>query len=130
MQAAIRWQVVARRMSAFDPLRTPTSHVTIGPMTLLLSRLPELVADLPRMVPEGKLAFDARVRGRFPPGTVEEILKEELVRQGFKLLPGNPQVHDATLYRGWIVRAMWSVRWKSQNGRITDLWGVFGYKAP
>jgi len=75
------------------------------------------------------MEFDSRVRQRFPPGSSEDDLKAELAKQGFKLAEYDG-VHDATLYRGWIVKAMWSVRWKSQYGRITDLWGVFGYKAP
>jgi hypothetical protein len=99
-------------------------------MTLFTWRLAELVADLPRKLPEGELAFDARVRERFPSGTSEEELKADLLKQGFKLLPEFDGVYDASLYRGWIVKAMWSVRWKSQRGRITVAWGVFGYKAP
>lgn len=98
-------------------------------MNLFTRRLPELAAGLPHKLPEAEVEFDARVKQRFPPGTSEDDLKAELVKQGFKLAEYR-DVHDATLYRGWIMKAMWSVRWKSQHKRITDLWGVFGYKAP
>jgi hypothetical protein len=99
-------------------------------MHLLARRLPELAAGLPPGLPEGEVAFDARVKQRFPPGTPEDDLKAELRRQGFRLLPEYRGVHDGTLYRGWIVKTLWSVRRKSRHGRVPDSWGVFGFKAP
>lgn len=94
-------------------------------------RLPDLVAGLPSDVREGERAFDGRVKERFPMGTSEDAVKAELQKQGFDLLPAYDGVQDATFFRKRVpFTTLWSVRWKANSGRLTDVWGVYGIRGP
>jgi hypothetical protein len=87
---------------------------------------------LPNDVPEAEAAFDARVRARFAIGTAEDVLISEIAEQGFKLTyRAMDGLHDATFYRRrFPFTTLWSIRWKSEAGRITEIWGVFGIRGP
>lgn len=96
----------------------------------LLSRTPELASGLPRKYSEGEAIFDARVKQRFPPGTAEHILMAELARQGFELDKSAGAYRSATFSRGFILRTIWSVRWKSSGGQVEDIFAIYGVIAP
>ena len=93
-------------------------------------RTPALGRDLPANYVEAERVFDRRVKERFPRGTSEDTLKAEVLKQGFKLLPAYSNTQDATAYRGWIIKRLWSVRWRAERGLITEIWGVYGSRAP
>jgi len=95
-------------------------------------RLPELAAGLPATVTEARAAFDARVRARFAIGTTEASLISELAGEGFKPSYWEADdLHDATFRRRRFPFAtLWSVRWRSESGRITEIWGVYGIRGP
>ncbi|MBV9884210.1 MAG: hypothetical protein JO276_14465 [Sphingomonadaceae bacterium] len=94
---------------------------------------PEIGRDLPSNYAEGEKVFDARVKASFPIGMSVEALLAELRRQGFGLLPeaGLDSVSDATFYRDELVcLTLWSVRWHASGGCVTEIWGVYGCRAP
>ncbi len=92
---------------------------------------PEIGRGLPTGYAEGERLFDRRVKEMFPIGTSEERLLEELQKQGFELLPAFDGVNDATFTRdNWIFQTIWSVRWRAEEGRIKDIWGVYGGRGP
>ena len=105
------------------------------PLSAKWSRLPKIVAELPSNVEEANARFDERVTVRFPLGTPEAELISEIVGQGFKLLdPFEDElggINHAVLYRRRfpIVRK-WLLCWRSSEGRITQISGVFGIQAP
>jgi hypothetical protein len=92
---------------------------------------PQIGRDLPSTYAEGEQVFDRRVKVRFPAGTSEQSVIAELHRQGFRLLPTREGVRDATFIRDeWIFQTIWSVRWRAKDGRIQEIWGVYGGRAP
>ena len=95
-------------------------------MSWFFRRLPEIVASLPSEVTEAEPIFDARVKDRFPMGTSQDELKAELQEQGFRLSPAYPGFQDATFRRRFPPTTTWSIRWKADRGKLTDVWGVPG----
>lgn len=93
--------------------------------------LPELAQGLSGAYAEGERAFDRRLKQRFPPGTSERELTDALERQGFRRLPPVDGVEDATFFRDrFPFRTIWSVRWRTDRGRVIAIWGVYGVQAP
>ncbi len=96
-------------------------------------RAPEIGRGLPWSYLEGERAFDARVKARYPAGTPEERLVAELHGQGFALSrhPGFDGVTVADYVSSqFVFRTIWSVRWRANQGRVRDIWGVYGVRAP
>ena len=92
---------------------------------------PEIGRDLPAEYADGTRVFDQRVKQRFPLGSSEQAMVEELERQGFRRSAAFSGVEDATFTRDELItETLWSVRWRAQAGRITEIWGVYGVTAP
>jgi len=91
---------------------------------------PEIGRGLPAKYAEAEPLFDQRVKDRFPLGTDEKRLIEELKNQGFEVLPTYDGVKDATFKRGWIVQTIWSVRWRANGNQVTEVWGVYAGRGP
>jgi hypothetical protein len=105
------------------------------PLFATRRRLPELAAGLPSNFDEAKEAFDARVKSRFPRGSTESELIREVEAQGFKLsspfYSETGEWHAATLYRRRLaLTTIWSLRWRSVEGRIEEVLGVYGFRGP
>ena len=93
-------------------------------------RTPELGKGLPAAYREGEKQFDRRVKTRFPIGSSENELIAQVVNEGFRLDRNGGPIRSATLTRGLIAKTLWSVRWRSNNGRIDEVWGVYGAITP
>lgn len=93
-------------------------------------RTPEISKDLPSNYAEGQRVFDARVRKRFPLGSPETELVAELRRQGFSIVAGTDGQFATFSNRSFPIETVWHVGWKSDQGRITDVWGVHGGIGP
>jgi hypothetical protein len=98
-------------------------------------RVPELVIGLPTNFRAGTEEITRRLNARFPPGSSEERLITELARQGFEPDPSTEGVdgicHSRTFYRRELIFVtLWSVRWRSHQGKIASIFGVYGQRAP
>jgi len=93
---------------------------------------PALGHDLPSNYAEGTKVFDERVKAKFPIGMSEAELLKELQSQGFSVWsdPNKADHKTATVTRGLIFRNLWSVRWRTKENQIEDIWGVYGVIAP
>ena len=102
-------------------------------LTRLRLRLPPIARGMPSKYAEGKEVFDARIKARFPVGTQEEDLIAELREQGFPL-PSclGPDAWASSTYNRtlFVFRTIWSVRWRAEDGRVTEILGVYGVVAP
>ena len=109
-------------------------YLSVFPLTLLAAcqqKVPEIGRDLPSNYAEGEQIFDQRIKARFPAGTDEKQAIEELQGQGFQLSPSMEGVRDATFIRKEAVfQTIWSMRWRANDGKISEVWGVYGVKAP
>lgn len=95
-------------------------------------RPPALGYDLPSNYAEGEKVFGERVKAKFPIGMSETELLKELRSQGFSVrsYPNKADFKSATLTRGFIFRNLWSVRWRTKDNQLEDIWGVYGVIAP
>ena len=101
---------------------------------------PEIGANLPEDVRLAEREFDERVKKAFVVGSEADLMIAELKRQGFEDPRnwsddvGTPErYHDIRSMRystGSMFQTLWSVRWKEHEGRITEIWGVYGIIAP
>ena len=103
-----------------------------GPLALLAacqSSVPEIGRELPTDQAEANEAFDQRIKRRFPVGTDERRLVQELNRQGFKLVVKQSGWREAKFTTNYLVVEMiWSVRWRASNSIVREIWGVhFGH---
>jgi hypothetical protein len=115
--------------------RSGSFLATLGSLLFRLRPLaPEIGRDLSSNYADGKKVFEARLKARFPVGTSEQALLDELRRQGFERLPDHPGLGDfksATFCRNELIfRTIWSVSWRSEGGRILEILGVYGCIAP
>ena len=55
-----------------------------------------------------------------------------LEKQGFKSSGLGHEKFRYLYYRngGFPVHTLWSVRWREEEGKITEVWGVFGHTGP
>jgi hypothetical protein len=69
--------------------------------------------------------FDARVKQDFPVGSDDEKLRAELHREAFTItqaLDPATRSYTATYQANEIAcREWWTVRWSSEQGKITDI---------
>jgi hypothetical protein len=94
------------------------------------SKVPQLARDLPSTYTEGEKVFDARLKAKFPPGTDEDKLVEALSGDGFKILV-SPTGRFATFSDGrFPVASVWNIGWKTDAGKVTEIWGVYGGRGP
>ena len=96
-------------------------------------RIPALGRGLPSKYAEGTAVFDARVKAHFPLEMDEAAFLGELRKQGYKPDPYVPELPDfgsATFYQGVIFVTLWSIRWRVREGRIVEVFGIYGCIAP
>ena len=95
-------------------------------------RTPLLGRDLPSNFDEGERVFDQRVKAQFPVGIAESEVVDHLLRQGFRMNPASPldRCGSASIRQGLVIQKLWSVRWRATEGRIDEIWGVYGAIAP
>ena len=92
--------------------------------------VPEIARDLPATYAEGEKIFDSRLKARFPVGTSETDIVEELKRQGFSINEG-PNGRFATfIEKRLVVSNVWNVGWEADNGTLSKVWGIYGGRGP
>lgn len=102
-------------------------------VTACESGTPEIARGLPSTYTDAEPIFDARLKARFPPGTTEHKLLDELGQQGFPMPPSRWRdgIASTTFTRNELIsKTIWSVRWRARDARITEIWGVHGAIAP
>lgn len=114
-------------------LRSVLSALAVFLLIGCKPQAPTIGRELPSNYAEGQKIFDARLKSRFPVGTPEERLVEELGEQGF-VIP-RIQAPDGVRYAQFtsthlVFRTIWSVRWRADDGRVAEIWGVYGVQAP
>jgi hypothetical protein len=80
-------------------------------------------------VKELRAEFVRRVKGQFPIGSDEAVLRAELLRQDFAIVRDRdaPFSFSATYHSGGIACVEdWNVRWSVYAGRIADIEGNWG----
>lgn len=94
--------------------------------------IPPLARDLPKTFGEGEPVFDERVKRRFPLGSSEREMVDQLRRQGFAVdrVAYEDGWRGATIKRGIIIQTLWSVRWRATANQIDEIIGVYGATAP
>jgi hypothetical protein len=96
---------------------------------------PPIGADLPTNIQEANSAFDERVKARFPPGSAESALTQELARERFTITTdaATPSRFQHVARRD-SMRAMcdasWRISWNASAGTIQDIEGGFGAICP
>lgn len=93
-------------------------------------QIPEIARDLPATYVEGEQVFDARLKARFPVGTAESAIIEELERQGFSINEGPHGGFATFIEKRLIVSNVWNVGWEAENGTVSKVWGVYGGRGP
>ena len=95
-------------------------------------RIPALGRNLPRVFSEDEITFTERLRTQFPIGSDEGAMIKELKRQGFIVdqLPFFDGWRSASVRWGIVVQTLWSVRWRSTEGQIDEVFGVYGAISP
>ncbi len=103
-------------------------------------QVPPIGADLPEKVDQAQPAFDQRVKQRFPLGSEAAAMISALKQQGFEgpeswepdfeqPSPGE-HIRSMDFRSGSLFSTLWSVRWRENRGKITEIWGVYGIIAP
>jgi hypothetical protein len=83
---------------------------------------PKIARGLPKNLEQARIAFDQRVRERFPVGSDEKVLRETLLRERFKFASRGE--HSATYEAEQLVcRTTWVVTWGAESERITHIAG-------
>ena len=95
-------------------------------------KTPEIGEGLTQSASEGQKAFDARVKDRFAVGSSVDTMVSELKEQGFEESTFPNDKFRTLDYRNnrFPVHTLWSIRWRQDQGRIAEIWGVFGHVGP
>lgn len=93
-------------------------------------RKPKLDRKLSSNYKEGEVEFDRRVKAHFPKGTNESELISQLQNEGFAVDQSKLDFNNAFITQGLIFRTLWSVRWRTKEGQVDEIWGVYGVTAP
>ena len=93
--------------------------------------LPALVRDLPKDAHAAEGVFRQRVARRFPKGTPEKAVARELAAEGFLLGGEQGAWRSAALERGvFLCDIGWRVRWRAENGKVTETSASYGAACP
>jgi hypothetical protein len=96
---------------------------------------PPLGADLPSSTTDARVAFDERIKSRFPSGSRESALRDELAREHFTV---TEETATPTRWR-YVARrdssqlvcdTRWTISWNSADGTIQDIAGEFSQLCP
>jgi len=95
----------------------------------LVEQQPALIRDLPTQTDQITPAFTERLRARFPVGSAESVLIQELSAEKFRpewILPNQTRIAVFTASQ-LVCRNDWRVFWSAdQDGKITMINGSFG----
>lgn len=91
---------------------------------------PPLGAELPADFETARAQFNQRVKERFPAGTSEQSLLEELRQQRFHVEPASSPALGNTSYasyhaEGFPCARRWTLEWNAEQGRITAIEGLY-----
>jgi hypothetical protein len=89
---------------------------------------PRIGSGLPGPSRQVQADFDQRVRTRFPIGSDEAALHNELLREKFVIVRGkdSPFMFFARYYSSLIVcRDNWTIQWSVFAGRVADIAGYW-----
>lgn len=115
-------------LSAFSLIAT--TFVTACGVSNGAAQIPEIARDLPATYAEGEQVFDERLKARFPVGTPESTIVQELERQGFTVHDGQHGRFATFMEKKLIVSNVWNIGWDVENGTISKIWGVYGGRGP
>lgn len=116
--------------AANDPIADVEKLRDYSMMRWPYPRAPEIGRNLPSDFRLAEDEFDRRVKSQFPSGTREARLIGRLREQGFKIDDTKGDCMSATVMRGLIIKTLWSIRWRSRDEQIEEIWGVYGAIAP
>jgi hypothetical protein len=104
------------------------------------TQVPAIGVDLPEKVNEAQPVFDRRVKQSFPVGSDAAAMVAALKEQGFdgpEIWPADHEqpsaganIRSMDFLSGSIFKTLWSVRWRQEGDKITEIWGVYGFIAP
>lgn len=85
---------------------------------------PDIGRALPSEYAAANEAFDRRVKQRYPAGTNEKRVFEELKKQGFfvKIHAGWKEANFTKSYL--VIENVWSVRWTASGSRMQEITGL------
>jgi hypothetical protein len=92
---------------------------------------PSLGRGGPRVAADVTPWFDTQVKRRFPVGSDEEKLRAELRREAFAIAAANNptlryQFTASYQANELVCKAWWNLRWRSEQGKITDISASWG----
>ena len=113
-------------------LMASAASVALASCGLGKPEVPEIGKGLTQSAVEGQEAFDARIKDRFAVGSPVDLMVSELRKQGFEESAFEKEKFRTLDYRNdrFPVHTLWSVRWREEQGKITEIWGVFGHTGP
>ena len=85
---------------------------------------PKIGRDLPSLIADAKPAFDRQVKNRFPIGSEERLLLNELRIEGFTITSTNPATAAFTA-RQLTCNLHYSIQWSADNKMITSIAGDY-----
>jgi hypothetical protein len=96
---------------------------------------PPIGRDLPPLVADARVAFDQRVKTRFPVGSSERALQDELAREHFNVsaettTPARWQYVARRDSAQLMCDTHWLISWNSSGGTIQEIAGEFGQLCP
>ena len=108
------------------------ASVALASCGLGKAEIPEIGKGLSQSAIEGQEAFDSRIKIRFPVGSSVAPMVSELRQQGFIERTFEEEGFRTLDYRNdrFPVHTLWSVRWREEQDKITEIWGVFGHTGP
>jgi hypothetical protein len=85
---------------------------------------PEIGRALPSEYAAANQEFDRRVKLRYPEGTIENSVVEDLKRQGF-VVKSHAGWKEANFTKNYfVIENVWSVRWKASDSRVQEITGL------
>jgi hypothetical protein len=85
---------------------------------------PPIARDLPEDAYAAIVAFDQRVKARFPVGSDEAALRAEVARERFVITTDrdSPTIFIATYeHNDFTCRVDWTIQWRADGGKIVDI---------
>ncbi len=93
--------------------------------------LPTLAAGLPESVDEAKKTFEQRVVDKFPLGSSELQMADELLNEGFEIKVRDDQTHIAAFEEAKApCKQHWVISWKAVNDKIVSVNGEYSFDCP
>jgi hypothetical protein len=86
---------------------------------------PKLGKNLPSSIAEARPAFDRQVKTRFPIGSEERVLLNELRIEGFTIISTNPAIASFTAHQLGC-NLHYFVQWSAENRKIACIGGDYG----